>query len=159
MPALLSALVTAIWATIEPRLPSAKPPKRCGDFCEAVLRHPPFGRPWDCAARLRPRSESNTNSTPPRRRGRAGSLSFVSNLHSDWQGTDIWANEGANFVAYSDKRPLYENGRGDVRAHLRHGLRQFAVDTPEDAFDRTPAPGVATCNWLAPRSPTDDEAL
>ena len=40
----------------------------------------------------------------------------------------------------------------------REGLREFAVDTPEDAFERMPALwAYATCNWLALRIPTGDE--
>ena len=29
-------------------------------------------------------------------------------LHSDWQGIEIKANERSNFVTYSDRRALYE---------------------------------------------------
>lgn len=127
-------------------------------------------------------------------------------LHSDWQGIDIKANERVNVVTYSDKRALYEVGEemsgltfgkrgGSLLCRIydktreftdkghdwwpdvwgpkydpaqkvlrvefefsREGLREFAVDTPEDAFDQAPALwAYATCNWLALRTPTDDE--
>ncbi len=127
-------------------------------------------------------------------------------LHSDWQGIEIKANERSNFVTYSDRRALYEVGeemsgltfgkRGGTllcriydksremkdKGHdwwpdvwgsaydpeqkvmrvefefSRDGLRSFAVDTPEDAFERAASLwAYATYNWLALRIPTDDD--
>ena len=127
-------------------------------------------------------------------------------VHSDWQGIDIKANERVNVVTYSDKRALYEVGDelsgltfgkrgGSLMCRIydktreskdkghdwwpdvwgsaydpelkvmrvefefsREGLREFEVDTPEDAFDRMSSLwAYATCSWLSLRVPTDDE--
>lgn len=127
-------------------------------------------------------------------------------LHSDWQGIDIRANDRVNFVTYSDKRALYEVGEemsgltfgkrgGSIVCRIydksrefqdkghdwwrdvwgskydptrkvlriefefsRAGLREFAVDTPEDAFEAMAAMwAYASCEWLTLRVPTDDE--
>jgi hypothetical protein len=127
-------------------------------------------------------------------------------LHADWQGLWIDADERANFVTYSNKRALYEvgedlsglnfgkrgaaiyariydktrelEGKGDdwwldlwgpsfnpeqrvLRVEFefnRDGLREFSINTPEDAFDQLGALwGYATGVWLSLRVPCDDE--
>ena len=127
-------------------------------------------------------------------------------LHSDWQGIELKANERSNFVTYSDRRALYEVGEemsgltfgkrgGKLLCRIydksremkdkghdwwpdvwgpkydpeqkvmrvefefgRDGLRDFGVDTPEDAFERAPSLwAYAACNWLTLRVPTDDD--
>lgn len=46
-------------------------------------------------------------------------------LHSDWQGIDVRANERVNFVTYSDKRALYEVG--EEMSGLTFGKRGGAL--------------------------------
>jgi len=126
-------------------------------------------------------------------------------LHSDWQGIWIDAEERSSFVTYSDKRALYEvseelsglnHGQrgGAVYSRIydktresnkegtdwwpelwgdrfdpeqrvlrvefefsRDGLREFAIDTPEDAFEQLgPLWAYATGTWLSLREPTPD---
>jgi hypothetical protein len=126
-------------------------------------------------------------------------------LHADWQGFWIDAEERSRFVTYSDRRALYEvseelsglnfgtrggavyariydktrelDGKGDdwwldvwgaahdpeqrvLRVEFefsRDGLREFGVDTPEDALDRQGALwAYATGSWLSLRRPTSD---
>jgi hypothetical protein len=127
-------------------------------------------------------------------------------LHSDWQGIEIKANERSNFVTYSERRALYEVGEemsgltfgkrgGSLLCRIydksremqdkghdwwpdvwgsaydpeqkvmrvefefaRAGLRDFAVDTPEDAFERAASLwSYGTCKWLSLRVPTADD--
>lgn len=127
-------------------------------------------------------------------------------LHADWQGLWIDAEERSHFVTYSDRRALYEvsdelsglnfgkrgaaiyariydktrelDGKGDdwwldiwgerydpehpvLRVEFeftRDGLREFEIDTPEDAFEQLgPLWAYATGHWLSLRVPTDDD--
>lgn len=127
-------------------------------------------------------------------------------LHSDWQGLWVDADERRNFVTYSDKRALYEEAdelsglnfgkrggalyariydktrqaadKGDdwwpdvwgnrydpeqrvLRVEFeftRDGLRDFGVNTPDDAFAQVgPLWAYATGKWLSLRLPNSDE--
>lgn len=127
-------------------------------------------------------------------------------LHADWQGLWIAADERSNVVTYSDRRSLYEVGEelaglnfgkrgGKLYARIydktremrdkghdwwpevwgekydarkpvlrvefefsREALREFGIDTPEQAFDRSPALwAYATQHWLSLRVPTTDQ--
>jgi len=127
-------------------------------------------------------------------------------LHSDWQGLWIDAEERKHFVGYSNQRALYEvnedlsglnfgrrgaalyarcydktresdkegadwwpelwGERSDPDQRVlrvefeftRDALREFGVDTPEDAFDNIgPLWAYATGNWLTLRVSTDDD--
>lgn len=126
-------------------------------------------------------------------------------LHSDWQGIWIDAEERTSFVSYSNQRALYEVdedlsglnfGRRGAALYARcydktresekegtdywpelwgdkfdpeervlrvefeftrDGLREFGINTPEDAFDNIgPLWAYATGKWLSLRVPTDD---
>ena len=126
-------------------------------------------------------------------------------LHSDWQGLWIDAEERTNFVTYSTKRAVYEENEsltglsfgkrgGSLYARLydkqreieasghdywlelwgsrydpeqpvlrvefefsRAILREFQVNTPEEAFDKAASLwAYATSEWLSLRVPTGD---
>lgn len=127
-------------------------------------------------------------------------------LHSDWQGLWVDAEERRHFVGYANRRALYEvddelsglnvGSRGgalyariydktrevEATGHdwwpelwgkrfdpeqpvlrvefefSRDGLRDFGVNTPEDAFEQIgPLWAYATGAWLSLRIPTGDE--
>jgi hypothetical protein len=127
-------------------------------------------------------------------------------LHSDWQGLWIEAEERQNFVGYANRRALYEVDEalsglnigtrgGALYARIydktreveqtghdwwfelwgerfdpdrpvlrvefefsRDGLREFAIDTPEDAFEQLGSLwAYATGSWLTLRTPGVDE--
>jgi hypothetical protein len=127
-------------------------------------------------------------------------------LHSDWQGLWVEAEERQNFVGYANRRALYEvdetlsglnigSRGGALYARIydktreveqtghdwwielwgerfdperpvlrvefefsRDGLREFAIDTPEDAFEQLgPLWAYATGSWLSLRTPGLDE--
>lgn len=126
-------------------------------------------------------------------------------LHADWQGLWVDAEERQHFVTYSDRRALYEVAEdlsglnfgsrgGALYARLydktrelespgddwwielwgakyrpgervlrvefefsRDGLREFGIDTPEDAFEMIgPLWAYASGHWLSLRVPSSD---